>query len=144
MVAFTAIAAALITERVQIRVGLLLLPVLVTVGVASVLQWYASELHGAGDLRFYAAVQVCSTLVLLIVLLFPERYSRGSDLAVVVGLYALAKVLEGLDKPIFRAGQFVSGHTLKHLAAAAAGYWLLRMLRVRQPVNDPAARLASG
>jgi hypothetical protein len=61
-----------------------------------------------------------------------------------VGLYALAKVLEGLDKPIFRAGQFVSGHTLKHLAAAAAGYWLLRMLRVRQPVNDPAARLASG
>jgi hypothetical protein len=144
MVAFTATAAALITERVQIRVGLLLLPVLVIVGVASVLQWYASELHGVGDLRFYAVVQVCSTLVLLIVLLFPVRYSRGSDLAVVVGLYALAKVLEGLDKPIFRAGQFVSGHTLKHLAAAAAGYWLLRMLRVRQPVNDPAARVATG
>ena len=144
MVAFTATAAALITERVQIRVGLLLLPVLLIVGVASVLQWYASELHGDGDLRFYAAVQVCSTLVLLIVLLFPARYSRGSDLAVVVGLYALAKVLEVLDKPIFRAGQFVSGHTLKHLAAAAAGYWLLRMLRVRQPVNDPTARVATG
>jgi hypothetical protein len=132
MVAFTATAAAMITERVQIRVGLLLLPLLLIVGIASVLQWYASELHGAGDLRFYAAVQVCSTLALLIVLLFPARYTRGPDLAIVVGLYALAKVLELLDKPIFSVGQVISGHTLKHLAAAAAGYWLLRMLQKRQ------------
>jgi hypothetical protein len=140
MVAFTATAAALITERVQIRVGLLLLPVLLAVGIASVVQWYASELHGAGDLRFYAAVQAGSALVLLIVLLFPARYSRGSDLVIVVGLYALAKVLELLDKPLFRAGHLVSGHTLKHLAAAAAGYRLLRMLQMRQPIGDPGAR----
>lgn len=135
MVAFTATAAALITERVQIRLGLLLLPVLLTMGIASVLQWYASELHGVGDLRFYAAVQVGSTLVLLIVLLFPARYNRGSDLAVVVGLYALAKILEASDKPTFYAGHVVSGHTLKHLAAAAAGYWLLRMLQMRRPIG---------
>jgi hypothetical protein len=144
MVAFTATAAALITERVHIRVGLLLLPVLLTVGIASVLQWYASELHGAGDLRFYAAVQAGSALVLLIVLLFPARYSRGSDLAIIVGLYALAKILELLDKPIFRAGHLVSGHTLKHLAAAAAGYWLLRMLRKRRPMGDSGARVVLG
>lgn len=139
MVAFTSTAAALITERIQIRVGLLLLPVLLVVGIASVLQWYKSELHGVGDLRFYAAVQVWSTLVLLIVLLFPARYSRGSDLAIVVGFYALAKVLELLDKPIFHAGHLVSGHTLKHLAAAAAGYWLLRMLQKRQPIGNSGA-----
>ncbi len=133
MVAFTATAAAMITERVQIRVGLLLLPVFLCLGVASVLLWYASELRGVGDLRFYAAVQVCSTLVLLIVLLFPARYTRGSDLAIVVGLYALAKLLELFDKPVFHALRVVSGHTLKHLAAAGAGYWLLRMLRTRRP-----------
>jgi hypothetical protein len=134
MVAFTATAAAMITERVQIRLGLWLLPVLLIVGVASVLQWYASELQGASDLRFYAAVQVCSTLVLLMVLLFPARYSRGSDLAIVVGFYALAKLLELFDKPVFQAVRVVSGHTLKHLAAAAAGYWLLRMLQQRQAI----------
>ena len=32
-------------------------------------------------------------------------------------LYALAKVLETFDEPIFAAGHIVSGHTLKHLAA---------------------------
>jgi len=140
MVAFTATAAAMITERVQLRAGLLLLPVLLLVGIGSVLQWNASELRGAGDLRFYAGVQVCSTLVLLIVLLFPARYTRGSDLAIVVGFYALAKIFELLDKPIFQLdGHLVSGHTLKHLAAAAAGYWLLRMLQKRRPVTDLAS-----
>jgi hypothetical protein len=135
MVAFTATAAAMITERVQIHVGLLLLPVFLSLGVASVLLWYASELHGVGDLRFYAAVQVCSTLVLLIVLLFSARYTRGSDLTIVVGLYALAKLLELFDRTVFHALRVVSGHTLKHLAAAGAGYWLLRMLRTRKPIS---------
>jgi hypothetical protein len=124
---------------------LLLLPLFLIAGIASVLQWYASELHGLGDLRFYAAVQAYSALVLLIVLLFPARYSRGSDLAIIVGFYALAKVLELLDKPIFfHTGHLVSGHTLKHLAAAAAGYWLLRMLQTRRPIGNSATRVALG
>jgi hypothetical protein len=144
-VVFMSIVAAMIAERVQLRAGLLLLPLFLIAGVASVLQWYASELHGVGDLRFYAAVQAYSALVLLIVLLFPARYSRGSDLAIIVGFYVLAKVLELLDKPIFfHTGHLVSGHTLKHLAAAAAGYWLLRMLQKRRPVSNSGARVALG
>jgi hypothetical protein len=67
-------------------------------------------------------------------LLFPRRYTRRSDLAVVVGFYALAKALEILDRPIFSIGHVVSGHTLKHLAASAAGYWILRMVEKRRPV----------
>ena len=144
-VVFMSMVAAVIAERVQLRLGLILLPPLLLIGIASVLQWYASELHGVGDLRFYAAVQAYSALVLLIVLLFPARYSRGSDLAIIVGFYVLAKVLELLDKPIFfHTGHLVSGHTLKHLAAAAAGYWLLRMLQKRQPIGDSTARVALG
>ncbi len=30
-------------------------------------------------------------------------------------------------------GAVVSGHTLKHLAAALSGYWVWRMLVKRQP-----------
>jgi hypothetical protein len=135
-IVFMAIVAAMIAERVELRLGLILLPLLLIVGIASVLQWYESELHGVGDLRFYAAVQAYSALMLLVVLLFPARYSRGYDLAIIVGFYILAKALELLDKPIFNAGHLVSGHTLKHLAAAAAGYWLLRMLWMRRPIGD--------
>jgi hypothetical protein len=130
-----ALLAAIIAERMSLRAGLLLMPLLLFIGVGSVLQWRATELRGAGDLRFYAAVQLYSVLFLLIALLLPSRYTRGRDLAIVAGLYVLAKILEALDRPIFELGHIVSGHTLKHLAAAGAGYWILRMLQKRRPLD---------
>src|ERR1700730_5004119 len=135
-IVFMSMVAAVIAERISLRAGLWLLPVLVLIGLGSVLQWYMSEARGAGDLRLYAAVQVYSALVLLIALLFPPSYTRGSDLGVVVALYVLAKVLEILDKPIFDVGRVVSGHTLKHVAAATAGYCILRMIQKRKPVTS--------
>jgi hypothetical protein len=134
MVVFMALLAAVIAERVSVNAGLALFPVFEAVGVASVLYWRSSELRGHGDLRFHAAVQVYAILILLLALLLPPRYTRGSDFAVVVGFYALAKILEEGDRQVFAVGHFVSGHTLKHLAAAAAGYWLVRMLAKRQPI----------
>jgi hypothetical protein len=133
MIVFMALLAAVIVERVSVNAGLALFPVLEAVGVASVLYWRSSELRGRGDLRFYAAVQVYAILILLLALLLRPRYTRGADFAVVVGLYALAKILEEADRQVFAIGGLVSGHTLKHLAAAAAGYWVLRMLRRRAP-----------
>jgi hypothetical protein len=133
-IVFMSMVAAVMVERVSLRAGLWLWPGLVLIGLGSVLQWYLSELRGAGDLRLYAAVQLYSALVLLVTVLLPPRYTRGSDLLVVVGFYVLAKVLELLDRPIFDVEHRVSGHTMKHLAAAAAGYWILRMLQKREPV----------
>jgi hypothetical protein len=133
-IAFMSMVAAVIAERISLRLGLWLLPFLLLLGFGSVLQWHVSEIRGEGDLRFYAAVQAYSALVLLLALLFPPSYTRGADLAAVVGFYALAKILEALDKPIFSLGHIVSGHTLKHLAAATAAYWILRMLRKRRPI----------
>ena len=133
-IAFMSLVAAVIAERISLRAGLWLLPILLLIGMGSVLQWYMSEVRGAGDLRFYAAVQAYSILVLVIALFMPPRYTRGSDLAVVAGLYALAKVLEILDEQIFAMGRIVSGHTLKHLAAAVSAYWILRMLQKRRPL----------
>jgi hypothetical protein len=133
-IAFMSMVAAVIVESISVRLGLWLLPFLLLLGLGSVWQWYVSETRGAGDLRFYAAVQAYSALVLVLALLFPRRYTRRSDLAVVVGFYALAKALEILDRPIFSIGHVVSGHTLKHLAASAAGYWILRMVEKRRPV----------
>ena len=143
MIVFMALLAAVIAERVSVSAGLALFPVLEAVGVASVLYWRSSELRGHGDLRFYAAVQVYAILILLLALLLPPRYTRGSDFAVVVGFYALAKILEESDRQVFAIGHIVSGHTLKHLAAAAAGYWVLRMLRMRTVVTRSTEVLSS-
>jgi hypothetical protein len=135
-IAFMSIVAAIVAERISVRAGLMLLPILVLIGMSSVLQWQLSELRGEGDLRFYGAVQAYSILFLLIALLLRPRYTRSSDLAIMAGFYVLAKILETLDKPIFEMGHIVSGHTLKHLAAALAGYWVLRMLQKRRPLPN--------
>ena len=134
-IVFMSLVAAMIAERISIHAGLWLMPVLLVIGAVSVLQWRASELRGQGDLRFYAAVQVYSALALLGMLLVRPKYTRSSDFAVVVGLYVLAKILETADRQVFTLGHIVSGHTLKHLAAAAASYWILRMLEKRAVIN---------
>ena len=135
-ITFMSMVAAVIAERIDLRLGLLLLPLLLIMGLFSVLQWYWSETKGVGDLRFYAAVQAYSALVILLMFFFPRRYTRTSDFGLIIGFYALAKVLELFDKPIFATLHVVSGHSLKHLAAAAAGYCILRMLQKRKPVTD--------
>jgi hypothetical protein len=135
-VVFMSLIAAMIAERVSLTAGLWLMPLLLIVGAGSVLQWRSSELSGHGDLRFYAAVQVYAILVLLAMLAVRPKYTRNSDFAVVVGLYVLAKVLEEMDRQIFALGHLVSGHTLKHLAAAGASYWILRMLTKRELLTE--------
>ena len=134
-VVFMSLVAAMIAERISVRMALWLWPALLAVGVFSVLQWHWSEQAGRGDLRFYAAVQAYAVMVLLLVLFLPAQYSRSSDLGVVVGLYVVAKLLETFDKQIFGAGHIVSGHTLKHVAAGYAGFWILRMLEKRRPLQ---------
>lgn len=130
-IVFMSLVAAMIAERISIRAALWLWPILIAIGVLSVLQWRWSELAGHGDLRFYAAVQVYAVLVLLLVLFLPTRYTHSSYLGVVVALYVLAKLLETFDQQVFALGHLVSGHTLKHIAAGLAGYWILRMLQKR-------------
>jgi hypothetical protein len=133
-IVFMPLVAALIAERVSVKLGLWLLPVLTAAGIGSVIQWHSSVEHGAGDLRFFIALQVYAVLALFAALLLPARYTRGSDLSIVAGLYVLAKICETADHQIFSAVHLLSGHTLKHLSAGTAGWWILRMLQKRHPI----------
>lgn len=136
-IGFMGIVAAVVSERVSATAGRWLLLPLVALGVWSVWYWRWSAAHGVENLNPYGAVQFGSMLIILLVLvLFPPRYTRGSDFVVAVLLYGLAKVGEHFDQQIFAlTGEIVSGHTLKHLLAAAAIGWLLRMLAMRSPVS---------
>lgn len=127
-----ALLAATVSERISIRRGLGMLPLLIMIGLASVIYWHWSELQGAGNLNFYIVVQFCSIgLIVLLAVLFSSRYSRGADIYNVIALYGLAKFAEILDEEIYQLGQIISGHTLKHILAGLAVYWLLRMLKKR-------------
>lgn len=139
-VGFMALVAAAIGERLSVRIGVMLLAPLVAVGIGCVLYWHFTQAAGRGDLRPYGVAQFGSLLaVLLLLALFPARYTRGADFIVSFALYGLAKIFEAADKLIFSVGHFVSGHTLKHLAAALSAYWIFRMLRLRVPITTQAA-----
>ena len=133
-IGFMALLAAVVAERVSVTAGIALLPALLLAGAASVVYWYAGELHGAGDLRPYALVQFAPAVLIPMTLwLFPARYTRGGYLVGVIAIYGAAKLFEVLDGPIFSVGHLLSGHTLKHLTAALAAWWLLRGLDPRRP-----------
>jgi Ceramidase len=135
-IAFMSLFSAVLAERIDVKVGLWLLPVLVTAGLASALYWHWTELQGRGDLRFYYLVQFYPMVALPVLLFFfPPRYTRTIDLVVAVAWYIVAKVCEHpLDKDIFALGGVVSGHTLKHLAAGLSAYWVLLWVRGREPI----------
>ncbi|MGH9524173.1 MAG: hypothetical protein ACRD3E_16745 [Terriglobales bacterium] len=137
-IGFMALFAALLAERVSVSLGFRLLPFLLAVGAGSVIYWIWTEHQGRGDLRAYLLVQFYPLLAILLLLwLFPARYTRGYDYLVGLGFYAAAKALEVADKPVFALTRHtVSGHTLKHIAAAVGGYWLARMIALREPVAN--------
>ena len=113
--------------------------------MVSVTWWHWTEVRNVGDVRWYFLVQFLPmALIPLLLLLFPARYNRTQDLLAVLGLYVMAKLLELLDANVFSAGRLVSGHTLKHLAAAFAVYWMLRMLAARKLVRPHASVAALG
>jgi hypothetical protein len=128
---FTGFFCAMVAERISLRASLLLLAPLTSFGVGTVVYWYWSESIQAGDVRPYFFVQYYSFLAVPVILaLFPPRYSRPGYVLVTLALYGIAKIFEALDRPIYEATG-VSGHTLKHVAAAGATWALLRMIQHR-------------
>ena len=124
-IAFMSLLAVMVAERISVRAGNLLLAPLVIFGIASVAYWRWSALAGMENLRPYMAVQFGSiALVLAIALLYRSRYTHGAAIFALAAAYGVAKVVESLDREIYALGHWVSGHTLKHLAAAV-GIWLL-------------------
>ena len=103
---------------------------LLAIGMFSLLLWSLND-----DLRHYGWVQFspCLALPLMFLLLSP-KYTGTSYWIVAAALYAPAKVLEEFDRAIYEPGHFVSGHTLKHLAAAAACFAILRHFLTRRPI----------
>jgi hypothetical protein len=135
-IGFMALFCAVVAERIDAKWGLYLLIPLVMIGAGSVVHWRWSASQGAENLIPYIAVQYGSIAIMLIItMLFPSRYTRGADVYVVVAIYTAAKVAESLDAQIYALGQLISGHTLKHLLAGFAVWWILHMLQSRQIVE---------
>jgi len=144
-VAFMALFAMIIKEYLSRQIGVLLFVPLVLLGAATVFYWHITESQGNGDLRPYLLTQVYPAVAMpLILWLCPVKYTSTGALYGALGWYAGAKVFEFLDKEVFSLGHIISGHTLKHLAAAVSCYmvliWMQKHHRMDDRYEEPASR----
>jgi hypothetical protein len=126
---FPTVFAVVIGDRMSAGAGRALLAPLALGAVASVVWWRATD-----DLRPYVVAQFLPMLLIpLMLALLPGRRPAG-PLAAGIALYALGKLAELADRGVLGAGGVLSGHTLKHLLAAAAAALIVRWLT--PPANE--------
>jgi len=127
-IAFMSLFAIIISEFIDVRKGAVLLFPLLIIGVSSVFYW-----QWVDDLRFYALVQFLPILLIpLILIIYPSKFTKISGYWLLLMAYVLAKVLEYFDAQIFDLlGGTISGHSIKHVAAAVGMYILLKSYKNR-------------
>ncbi len=131
--AFSGLIAGTLAERAP-KLAWPLLVVLAAVGAGSVLYWRAT-----GNLLPYLVMQAGFIIIAVAATaLMRAPATLANRLYGAAALYAAAMISEKLDRPIEAlTGGLVSGHTLKHLFAAAAAYWVFRMLSKRSILGVP-------
>jgi hypothetical protein len=127
-----ALLSIVIHERVDRKLARWLCFPLLALGAVSSAIWLPLD-----DVRLYYFVQGGSLLTIAIVSWHRRRYGPSGVMAQskrdpiwgALGLYLVAKVCEGLDKPIYAVlGEALSGHTLKHFFAAGGTLVLAFMI----------------
>lgn len=122
-VAFAGFLGIAASERISVRAGEAVLVLMMIAGPLTA--WVARE-----NLTPWAVVQYGGmALALGLALTRARPGALGVPLGGVIVFYVLAKLFELGDAVVFEAtGHIVSGHTLKHLAAALAAWPVIRTL----------------
>jgi hypothetical protein len=133
-VAFMGFFAALIAEHSRMDANLILAP-LILFSIGTVYWW-----RFTGDLSLWVWVQLAPMLAIVLALsLLPGRYTHRRYMAYALVCYALAKVFELGDRHIMEwSAGALSGHSLKHVAAAAGVLCFYAMLKKRSAIPSAA------
>lgn len=125
-----------IGECINKRLGIFFLFPLLSIGISSVLWWYITETRGYGDLRFYGFVQFYPIVIIpAIAILFPSLvFKAGISSVIWIDItYLIAKLFEYFDKEVFAFTHFLSGHSLKHIAASFTAWYIIELFRRKYP-----------
>ena len=125
-ISFMALFVIVLADYVNNTLGKWLLIPMCLVGIFSVAYW-----HMIDDLRMYAWVQFVSMALLLIIIsVYKPTHLQTKYLIYAFIFYTLSKLFEHFDKHIYELmNQFVSGHTIKHLFAAIATFFVYLLLK---------------
>lgn len=135
-VTFSGALALAVAERVgqaparqalRVLLPLALLSAILPASNGNVLPWAVLQFGGMA-------------LIVWLALRKPVAGAIGIRLGALIGLYALAKVLELGDTAVFHAtADSLSGHSLKHLVAALAAWPVLAALKLQRQAKVPAS-----
>ncbi len=133
VIIFMSFFAFIIHDRIDRRKGFNAFIILNIIGISSVIYWAVSESMGTGDLRWYGMVQFFPILAIpLILFLYKSSFNHWNGLILIFLFFGLAKLTEKFDKEIYNFLKgAISGHSLKHLFMAVAGYEIVIMMRNR-------------
>lgn len=133
---FICLFAAMLAERVSIATAIVSLFPMLIYSIGSVFYWYITESVGQGDMRAYILVQLLPILLIPIMMaLYSPKYTKSWLLLLIALWYLLAKICEGLDRPIYELTGHIGGHALKHLFAAMACIQVAWMLEKRKELR---------
>jgi hypothetical protein len=124
-VAFAGVMALAAGSRLGAEASEKALPILLPLAVLA-----AVAAHSLNNVLPWAVVQFGGIGLVLWLAFQPKREELPLKLFVLIGWYALAKVLEAKDDAVFHATQgLISGHSLKHLAACMAAWPVISAIR---------------
>lgn len=112
-VAFTGLMSIMISQFINNSAGEKLLIPLISVGLLSILFWVKYN-----DLRPYVFVQFYPLIAIpILLILFKKPNQNTNGYWLLLAAYILAKLFETFDYEIHETLHFISGHSLKHIAA---------------------------
>lgn len=133
-IVFMSMFSIVVSEFVSKRLGEVLFPILLILGVSSVILWILGEPQ---DLRLYGFVQFYPMLAIPIILIFfKSRFTHSSSYWVLLLTYAIAKSFEYYDIELYGVLKYISGHSLKHIIAGAGLYYILNTYNKRKLIIE--------
>lgn len=131
-ITFMTFFSIIVAEYITPKHTFIMMPLLIIIGVASTIYWYATELQGAGDLRWYGLVQFLPLLLIaMILVLYRSPHNDKFYIGLILIFYMIAKLFEMNDTRIYELTGSISGHSVKHILAGTAPAILLYSLYKR-------------
>ena len=131
---FSSLFSIIVWDFVDRKSGQMTFIVLLPAGILSVLYWWYSEMNGMGDLRPYIFMQFFPMICLPFILIFSFSKKNVSMLGMVLVFYVLAKIFELYDLKVLEILGY-SGHSLKHIFAAIATYFIYAYMKERVKIQ---------
>jgi hypothetical protein len=123
--------AFIIYERMGPQKGYTAFIVFNILGLLSVIYWILTERVGKGDVRWYALVQFFPIIAIpLLLWLYKSPFNYTKQIVWMFLFFGLAKLAERFDGEIYNfLHQIISGHSLKHLLMALAGFEIVSLVK---------------